>query len=501
MAAFQTNFYIEARAERQVHKEGGCCGVCEQQATQSCRECEILLCESCTRCHQTLPSTRSHMVINLCESDEGKPLLSKQRFCEKHRDKKLRFYCVPCERVVCRDCKLTSHEGHKTKDIADIVNQAKTSLTKTKVKLEKYKKQLYETYQENSYTSNEISNDIERTQKEIEHFSKSLMKPLENVIKKLNNLKEEHKNTFSKESHSLIEKQIFLQGQIDHICATLKEGLECDVISIDSQMKQRLAEIEKSHLVASEFDSALSTVPHIQHVSSARIEAIQCFINDIVRVVVPSHGAHILNYIRKISFTRKRIHSLSFSGTQNAWLTLGTDSLELCLFEIDKTKKRKIRNTPVTMEHLQKHGIRGCIERCNKRADPTSATNEAVDELKKGFLCEDINANGDACKVDQQYNAVLIKPVRGHARLVTFNPFVESDHEFTPVDVCWANDREILILDDGSKLISVYDVREGFQKAYSSRLLYTNLTAIAVDSNGQIWVGNDQGTVYIFSTE
>ncbi|XP_041363553.1 E3 ubiquitin-protein ligase TRIM56-like [Gigantopelta aegis] len=240
VAGFQTNFYIAARAEKQVHGGGECCGVCEQQATHSCRECEILLCESCTKCHQTLPSTRFHMLINLGESGAGIPLLSIQKFCEKHNEEKLRFFCMPCGKVICRDCKLTNHEGHKTKDISDVVKQARTSLTKTKVKLEKYKKETDETYQQIKHTSNEISINIEHTQRELNTLSKSLMKSPENVINKLADIEEVNKETFSKESCPLIERQRFLQGQIDYAGAILEEGLDSDVITTDDEMKGRL---------------------------------------------------------------------------------------------------------------------------------------------------------------------------------------------------------------------------------------------------------------------
>jgi hypothetical protein len=37
--------------------------------------------------------------------------------CEVHKDEKLRFYCKPCKRIICRDCKLTKHEGHPSEDL------------------------------------------------------------------------------------------------------------------------------------------------------------------------------------------------------------------------------------------------------------------------------------------------------------------------------------------------------------------------------------------------
>ena len=44
--------------------------------------------------------------------------------------------------MICRYCKLTEHDGHKTKDIANIVEVDRTNLEKTKVELEKGKRKI-----------------------------------------------------------------------------------------------------------------------------------------------------------------------------------------------------------------------------------------------------------------------------------------------------------------------------------------------------------------------
>jgi hypothetical protein len=41
----------------------------------------------------------------------------KERFCVTHREEKVRFFCTQCSAVICRDCKLTSHDGYATVDL------------------------------------------------------------------------------------------------------------------------------------------------------------------------------------------------------------------------------------------------------------------------------------------------------------------------------------------------------------------------------------------------
>ena len=52
--------------------------------------------------------------------------------CDRHPEEKLRFVCVPCNTMVCRDCKFTAHEGHTTRDV-----DAAASEIRHKVSLEK----------------------------------------------------------------------------------------------------------------------------------------------------------------------------------------------------------------------------------------------------------------------------------------------------------------------------------------------------------------------------
>lgn len=45
--------------------------------------------------------------------------------CPHHTSEHLRFYCTRCRVAVCRDCKLTSHEGHVTVDVAEEMGRVK----------------------------------------------------------------------------------------------------------------------------------------------------------------------------------------------------------------------------------------------------------------------------------------------------------------------------------------------------------------------------------------
>ncbi|KAK7469652.1 hypothetical protein BaRGS_00036322 [Batillaria attramentaria] len=45
--------------------------------------------------------------------------------CDNHQHRFLRFYCTRCKTSICRDCKLTSHEGHPTSDVTTEVKRVR----------------------------------------------------------------------------------------------------------------------------------------------------------------------------------------------------------------------------------------------------------------------------------------------------------------------------------------------------------------------------------------
>lgn len=46
-------------------------------------------------------------------------MIEVKKNCPKHKGQVLMLFCKPCEASICIQCKLTSHEGHQTEDVAD----------------------------------------------------------------------------------------------------------------------------------------------------------------------------------------------------------------------------------------------------------------------------------------------------------------------------------------------------------------------------------------------
>ena len=90
------------------------CGQCQSQSVVSfCSECETFLCNLCHQAHGRMAIFQTHMVVAPTEANmKPKPKSFK---CSKHPKESLDVYCIPCKSVICRDCALYLHNGHKFK--------------------------------------------------------------------------------------------------------------------------------------------------------------------------------------------------------------------------------------------------------------------------------------------------------------------------------------------------------------------------------------------------
>ena len=57
--------------------------------------------------------------------------------CPVHGQKELEFFCVPCDKAICINCKLTDHESHKTQDLDKVLELRKKELPGERPRVQK----------------------------------------------------------------------------------------------------------------------------------------------------------------------------------------------------------------------------------------------------------------------------------------------------------------------------------------------------------------------------
>ncbi|KAK2902957.1 hypothetical protein Q8A67_007670 [Cirrhinus molitorella] len=86
-----------------------CAGCEEGEVSGWCVQCEETLCSDCTSAHRRVKVTRDHEVT------PKKPPTGwiQRRRCPLHTQESLRFFCLVCEELTCKDCQLIAHRGHR----------------------------------------------------------------------------------------------------------------------------------------------------------------------------------------------------------------------------------------------------------------------------------------------------------------------------------------------------------------------------------------------------
>ena len=89
------------------------------KAIAFCVDCDEFLCKSCEEYHSKRRKTVKHTIVVTSErlgKGNEESIFSKfhqpQMPCPHHKDEVLKFYCLKCEKLICRDCRDTKHKDH-----------------------------------------------------------------------------------------------------------------------------------------------------------------------------------------------------------------------------------------------------------------------------------------------------------------------------------------------------------------------------------------------------
>ena len=97
--------------------EIACQSCSEAKATSYCHTCGFV-CTSCANAHKKLKIFEGHKTVLISEMREGTliQLPTKKAptsTCQKHEGKRCKLYCFQCEQLICKDCTLVDHAGHR----------------------------------------------------------------------------------------------------------------------------------------------------------------------------------------------------------------------------------------------------------------------------------------------------------------------------------------------------------------------------------------------------
>ena len=107
-----------------------CCDDGNVPAVWRCLACEQYMCEDDFLRHRRTKAAKEHRIIKIedyLQTDQQIDIQDKER-CQQHQDLYLTLFCLPCMQVLCTECFIENHNGHKFSNIETVVEENRVCL-------------------------------------------------------------------------------------------------------------------------------------------------------------------------------------------------------------------------------------------------------------------------------------------------------------------------------------------------------------------------------------
>ena len=194
-----------------------------------CTDCLEYLCNNCARAHRKLKSLKHHNLLGRDEMPK-KNLTTvgvQQKFCSKHTNKRIDYFCEKHEQFCCSVCVTLEHRQCKVLYIDDIAGGFKTSQEyqdlKKQIKLLETK--LTETKKQSEKNCQDVNQYFTTLISDIELFRSQINTKLDEIERKLEEKAQKTKTVDLKSMESISTQTESIQKHLSEITSTL-ESLE-----------------------------------------------------------------------------------------------------------------------------------------------------------------------------------------------------------------------------------------------------------------------------------
>ena len=263
VAELQSAFFVERLKDlhgKMARAEGKAEAFCEQCATSEdavafCRQCADFICENCVLSHKNLKVFASHVMSSLEELKKGGvkniPLkIAPPRKCAEH-EKKLKLFCFDCECLICRDCTIIDHVGHKFEFVSKCAPESRRTLHESLVPLQKVQAGLAEAEKRLVSEEAKVGRQEEEVYRSIRRSFEQLKAVLERreveLVGKVGSLAQEKKNALAAQKTVLHVAQKEIQLLAEFVERNVESTSDQDLMSIHIQMQSKVKEEEKRH--------------------------------------------------------------------------------------------------------------------------------------------------------------------------------------------------------------------------------------------------------------
>lgn len=516
-----------------------------------CVDCNNNMCMACKDVHLKMKATKGHKVVLLSEQEKIlNASLSRQAVCPEHADEDMCFLCRSCDHPVCKVCRKTSHNDHEVEEAANaakrrkietsrLVDGVRSYLPYVKNSIEKADKETDKLKSDVNQTKQQIINTAENMKKEIDAMCAKKIAELDTTLNDLLLSIDKFKTEMER-----VYLSIKILAEMSHqILELAPDGL---LLRINPRIGKRLESIP-TEIPSCSLDSARTRfepkdLPNVDllgdvHVSELPILKFSAADKKVPTFYCPGRPYSICpvsdNEAWVICDTPEMIQLYSKDGNIRKFLKMPGEVNDICHFPggslfVTELRGRAIwqigRDDSVTTFTTIEDTVRGVCSYGGKfyitrkdssrhmvsilSQDKGDIEREIIQDNGAAIFCHPdriaVTSTGMICVTDRgKDGAVIFVKQNGHVlSSYTGGGHEESREEksrFEPWGICVDKDDNVFVSDRFYDAIHVFNGEGVFQKyLLTEDDGIKRPLAVAVDTAGHIWVGNEDGSIHVF---
>ena len=233
--------------------------VCEMysraKAEAFCRQCTDFIFNSCVGLHQTLKMFAGHKVVTLQELKEGgaKEIPLKEAppsMCQDH-DEQLKIYCFDCSRLICRDCIIYDHAGHKSKFVKKTAPRYKKTLKDSLTPLAQIQTNISAATKEIEKVEKEVSDQHKSVtgtiQRSFNQLHEILRKREKQLLDRASELKQQKLDSLGAQKKGFALATSDIQGLMEFVERSVTNATDEEVMLLQKDIQEKIREQREKH--------------------------------------------------------------------------------------------------------------------------------------------------------------------------------------------------------------------------------------------------------------
>ena len=252
--AFYLNHLFEVRdaLEKVKEPQKTQCEKCKKGvATSFCRTCGQFICVTCTTIHSDWEELQSHEVLSLerLKGDVVQLVPPKKMiaYCSKHKGKELELYCNTCGELICHNCTVQLHQGHKHEVVSDTFQKHKEQISASLKPIEQHLEAVSEALHGLDTQCQQITDQREALVGNIHKTIRKLQEALEvrktELIGQLDQITQQKLKTLAAQRDQIELVQTQLSSCLDFVKESLRTGSEGEILAMKKPVVKQVEEI------------------------------------------------------------------------------------------------------------------------------------------------------------------------------------------------------------------------------------------------------------------